>query len=86
MRKNSAKCEKVRAKYVTGMRSDSSQTVRAKNFSAKKVDYSSTFLSFRLRNPFADQSESKSPWQGGTTDQWVTHSSACDVNRSSEMA
>ena len=57
-----------------------------KNFSAKKVDYSSTFFSFRLRNPFADQSESKSPWQGGTTDQWVTHSSACDVNRSSEMA
>ena len=40
VRKNSAKCEKVRAKYVTGMRSDSSQTVRAKNFSAKKVDYS----------------------------------------------
>ena len=57
-----------------------------KNFSAKKVDYSSTFFSFRLRNPFADQSESKSPWQGGTIDQWVTHSSACDVNRSSEMA
>ena len=25
--KNSAKCEKVRAKYITGMRSDSSQTV-----------------------------------------------------------
>ena len=40
VRKNSAKCEKVRAKYVTGMRSDSSQTVRAKNFSTKKVDCS----------------------------------------------
>ena len=57
-----------------------------KTFSAKKVDYSSTFYSFRLRNSFADQSESKSPWQGGTTGQWVTHYSACNVNRSGEMA
>ena len=36
VRKNSAKCEKVRAKYVTGMCSDSSQTVRAKKFLSEK--------------------------------------------------
>ena len=57
-----------------------------KYFSAKKVDYCSTSFSFRLRNSLADQSESKSPWQGGTANQWVTYSSACDVNRSSDMA
>ena len=36
VRKKSAKFEKVREKYVTGMCSDSSQTVRAKKFLGEK--------------------------------------------------
>ena len=36
VRKKSAKCEKVRAKYVLGMRSDLLLGFLAKNFSAKK--------------------------------------------------
>ena len=66
MRKNTAKCEKVRTKYVTDMRSDISQRVRGKKFSAKKLHLSSTFFSFRLRKSFADQSEFVYVWQVAT--------------------
>ena len=66
VRKNTAKCEKVRAKYVTGMRSDISQRVRAKEFLSEKSSLEFNFFSFRLRNSFADQSEFVFVWQVAT--------------------
>ena len=53
MRKKSAKGEKIRAKYVMGMRSELLLGFPTKNFSAKKVKMSLDFFNFRLRNPSA---------------------------------
>ena len=57
MRKNPAKCEKVRAKYVTDMYSDILQRVREKKFLCEISSLELNFFSFRLGNSFADQSE-----------------------------
>jgi len=67
VRTNSVKFENVRAKYVTGRRSDTSLRVRAKKLlSEKKIDSISTFFPFRLWKSFTDQSESLLALQGAT--------------------
>ena len=73
MRKNTAKCEKVRAKYVTGMRNDISQRVRAKKFLSEKSSLELNFFLISLvrtsqacANSFADQSEFVFVWQVAT--------------------
>ena len=57
MRKNPAKCEKVRAKYVTDMHSDISQRVREKKFLCEISSLELNFFLISLGKSFADQSE-----------------------------